>query len=67
MKLSLKYILHILIILLLISCDNDSPQEKLLQQVQESLVIGKQGIALNLLSSIQKHEKMDKKTICNIL
>ena len=55
-----KYTLHLLIIILFISCDNDNPQKELLQQAQDSLAIGKPSIALNLLTSIQNPEKMDK-------
>lgn len=60
MKLQLKYLFCLLIGAFLFSCQKDTPQEKLLKQAQNSLVIGKPDIALNLLASIQYPEKMDK-------
>lgn len=60
MKLRLKYLFCLLIGTFLFSCQKDNPQEKLLKQAQNSLVIGKPDIALNLLASIQYPEKMDK-------
>ncbi len=46
--------------MLLFSCQKNNPQEKLLIEAQDSLIIGKPDIALNLLASIKSPEKMDK-------
>lgn len=48
--------------ILLFSCQKDNPQEKLLKQALDSLVIGKPAIAQNLLASIQNPEKMGKES-----
>lgn len=60
MKLRLKYLFCLLIGLFLLSCQKDNSQEKLLEQAQNNLVIGKPDITLNLLDSIKNPEKMDK-------
>lgn len=62
MKRFLKYFFCLLTGILLFSCQKDNPHEKLLTQAQDSLIIGKPDIALNLLSSIDNPNKMDKES-----
>ena len=57
--LTLKYVLYILAILMFISCKKDSLQNKLLEEAQDSLHIGKPNVALIFLDSIQNPEDMD--------
>lgn len=61
MKLLLNYLLCLLIgILLFSSCQKDNSQEKLLHQAYNNLATGKADVALNILSSIQNPQEMDK-------
>lgn len=60
MKLLLRYLFCLLTGIFLFSCQKNNPQGKLLTQAQDSLITGKPDIALNILSSIQNPEDMDK-------
>lgn len=60
MKLPLKYLFCLLTGTLLFSCQKNNPQEKLLTQAQNSLIMDKPDVALNLLASIQNPDRMDK-------
>lgn len=60
LALTLKYLLYLLLIITSFSCEKDDSQKKLLEKAQDSLIIGKPDMALNLLSSIQHPERMDK-------
>lgn len=67
MKLLLKYLLCLLTGTLLFSCQRNNPQEKLLTQAQNSLIMDKPDEALNLLASIQNPNRMDKNSYMQYL
>lgn len=58
MKLLLRYLFCLLTGTLLFSCGKDSSLEKLLIQSQDSLIMGRPEVALDLLGSIQNPERM---------
>ncbi len=57
---SRRYIYYLSIVVLFISCHTDNTQEKLLTEAQNRLVGDKPENVLNLLSSIDNPEKMNK-------
>lgn len=62
MKRLLKYFYCLLTGILLFSCQKNNPQEKLLIQAQDSLIMGKSDITLDLIASIQDPKKMNKES-----
>lgn len=59
---SRRYIYYLSIVVIFISCHTDNAQEKLLTEAQNRLVDNKPENALNLLSSIDNPEKMNRES-----
>lgn len=55
-----QYLLYLLIGISLFSCQKEKSEDKLLQKAQTSLALSKPDVALDLLASIQKPQKMDE-------